>query len=174
MIPEGKYLAKAVGGKYGLSNEKKTPGVALTLEFKVGDKVERLVWKGWFSEKTTERTIETLAIMGFDEFKSVQTDGSFGPENFDNSEVDITVEHESFVGSDGQPKVAPKIKWINKPGGTGFGFAENVEVKTVLAGIDLKKELMVARQKLGIKKSASKPVVKNHAPGFDSDETLPF
>jgi len=174
MIPEGKYLAKAVGGKYGLSNEKKTPGVAVTLEFKVSDKVERLFWKGWFSEKTTERTIEALALMGFDEFKSVGPDGSFGASHFDGSEVDIIVENESFVGSDGQTKVTPKIKWINKPGGTSFGFAENVEVKTVLAGIDLKKELMVARQKLGIRKSASKPVIKNHAPVFDSDEQLPF
>lgn len=171
MIAEGKYLAKAIGGKYGMSNEKKTPGVAVTVEFAYEGKPHQLTWRGWFSEKTLERTIESLAIMGFDEFKDAPS-GSFDATHFDGTEFEIVVEHESFVGSDGQTKITPKIKWINRVGGSSFGFAENVEVKSVLAGIDIKKEMMVARQKLGLKKSMQK-IVKNHAASLVDDE-IPF
>lgn len=167
MIAEGKYLAKAIGGKYGVSSEKKTPGVAVTVEFTYENKPHQLTWRGWFSEKTSERTIEALAIMGFDESKAVGQEG-FGREHFDGSEFEIVVEHESFVGQDGTQKVSPKVKWVNRVGGSSFGFADNVEVKSVLAGIDLKKEMLVARQKLGLKKQ-----VKNHAPTL-ADEEIPF
>jgi hypothetical protein len=193
-IKPGKYIAKPIAGKIGNSAEKGTPGFAVKFEFDRGDgNKEQLAWTGWLTmtegkdgKTPMERTMETLALCGYDETKGNLPDGSVPQDYFDSkAEVEIVVEIEKYTAKDGTEKEAPRIKWVNKPGGSGFGLSDTQSVSNTLAGIDIKKEMMVARQKLGLKTTAP---VKNYAPQtaaaasvrpgmaptIDASEEIPF
>lgn len=160
MLAEGTHKAKAAAMQLTKSTQKGTPGLNVQFEVTTPTGVEKVYWTGWLTEKTKDRTYESMAICGLN------------PETntFDGTEVEIVVEHEVYE-KDGIPKKIAKVKWVNKVG--GFGEAPTEEVKSAFKDIDLKKEIMIARQRLGIKAKDAK-VIKNHAPVIDGDEPLPF
>lgn len=165
-IRPGRYVARAKGGQFTKSKDKGTPCAAILCEFDIAEgKTEQLWWTGWLSPAAIENTCKTLATIGYDDKKGMLPDGSI-PENFfePGKEFEITVEEEPYINKNGEEKKAIKIKWINPLGGGQFGALEPQEVKNLMAGIDIRKEMMVARQKLGLKTSAPAPAVKNHAP----------
>ena len=187
-VKAGTYKARAVAGKFGNSGTKGTPGVAVQFEFDRGDgKLERIVWNGWLTEKTMERTLESLAIAGYDENKGNLPDGSIPQDYFDHkAEVELVLDHEDYVAKDGSNKTALKVKWVNRPGGANFGLTSTESVTNALAGIDIKREMMVARQKLGLKnpssgapknyapQTAKEAAAPAQAPTIDTDEAVPF
>lgn len=185
-----------VTGKVVVS-KKGTQGIQIVFQFDRGDGVtEKLMWTGWLGQDSMERTFETLARLGFNDNTTIlETQSQNGPpvreqylltRDFVNSQdVELVIELETAMASDGitpkldpntqQPLVYPRIQWVNDPNGGGkFGFLKS-EQGAQLTGINLKQEMMIARQKLGMKSGANasgqpqaKPAtqpLRNHAPG---------
>lgn len=186
-----------VTGKVVVS-KKGTQGIQIVFQFDRGEgNIEKLMWTGWLGQDSMERTFETLARLGFnDNTTIIETPSQNGPpvreqylltKDFAPTPVDVelVIELEQAMASDGitpkldpntqQPLIYPRIQWVNDPNGGGkFGFLKS-EQGAQLTGINLKQEMMVARQKLGMKgspqantqaqaKTTTQPL-RNHAPG---------
>ena len=164
-IKPGTYRAKAIGGGFFKSDNAGTPGVKLTMSFNHEGSEETITWTGWLRGKTEEstekvmtRTTDSLNLVGWN--GQHNPDGLIPAENFDGSEVEIVIEEESYMGSDGTPKVSKKASWINKIGGSSFTGSAPSEISSMMAGLDLKKQMMASKARLGMKQ------LKNHAPQF--------
>lgn len=97
-------------------SENGKPHIAVSFKVKDTDGEEKFVsWRGFFTEATTERTIESLRYMGF------EGDDLANLVGLDKNEVDLVVEDEEYEG-----KTFPRVQWVNKPRGP--------QVKTALEG----------------------------------------
>ena len=160
----GTYIAKAIGGSFGNSSQKGTPGVAIT--FQVKDSTDRVTWIGWMSEKTIERTMDTVAMLGFREDLDVK-DNKFGPEHLADKEVEIVVEMEP---SQKDPmKSYPKVAWVNELGGAKFGGLSSTGNAVPK---NLKAMLAAARARTGQKAPTSTAPMMQESITADGD--LPF
>ena len=108
-IEAGEYLAKAVETQWCLSS-KGTKSICVRFELLSGDdaKGKFINWYGYFSEKTWERTIESLRYMGFkgDDLTEL---GEL------SQEVRIVCVVEEYEGRE-----QVKVKWINSCGSTAI------------------------------------------------------
>jgi hypothetical protein len=77
------------------------------------DKQEKFVgWKGFFTEATTERTIESLRYMGF------EGDDVSNLVGLNKNEVELVIEDEEYEDQQtGEVKTATKVAWVNQPRG---------------------------------------------------------
>jgi hypothetical protein len=109
MIPAGNYTAKATGSfDFGTSTGG-TEQVAVEVEILEGPEAGRcMTWFGFFTDKTTERTVESLRLLGW------QGDDITKLEELGSRRVSIVVEHEEYQG-----QVRAKIQWVNRLGGLG-------------------------------------------------------
>lgn len=114
MIPAGTYPAVVVpqsleGGaasaaRFGESKDKGTPFVLVAFEILSGPQAgQRISWFGYFTDKTVDRTVESLRACGFhgDDL------AAFSDQNPD-IEVQIVVGHEEYEG-----KMRAKVQWVN-------------------------------------------------------------
>lgn len=109
MIPAGTYTAKATGSFDFGKAAKGTEQVAVEFEILDGPEAGRcLTWFGFFTEATTERTIESLRYAGWQGDDITTLDG------LGSRRVSLVVEHESYNG-----KVIAKVQWVNRFGGMG-------------------------------------------------------
>lgn len=112
--PNKRYL-RSKAHEWTLGDGEK-PFVAVSFKVKDTDGQEKFVsWRGFFTEKTTERTIESLRYLGF------EGDDLSNLTGLDKNEVELVVEDEEYEG-----KIYPRVQWVNKPRGP--------MVKTVLEG----------------------------------------
>lgn len=121
------------------------PFLAVSFKVKDTDGEEKFVsWRGFFTDATTERTIESMRAMGF------EGDDLEKLEGLDKNEVDLVVEDEEYEG-----KTFARVQWVNKPRGP--------MVKTVLEGDKAKafaasmKSAFRAHDAAGGKRVTSKP-----------------
>lgn len=112
MIEKGRYLARAVEWRLGLTN---TGNEQLGVSFKLEDG-RFITWYGYFTEATAERTLESMEHMGWDGVDVTN------PMGLDRNDVSLVVEHET--GQDG--KTYAKVRWVNRPSG---GIAMKEELK---------------------------------------------
>lgn len=109
------YRAKAKEWQLGESENGK-PFVGVLFEVLTADAQEKhLTWRGFFTEATTERTIESLRYMGFEGDDLEQLVG------LDRNEVDLVVEDEEYDG-----KTYARVQWVNR--------AAALRVKQALTG----------------------------------------
>ena len=147
-----------------------TPFVMVSFPVKNDDGTERFLgWRGYFTEKTTDRTIESLRIMGFAGEDLSQLEG------LDTNEVDLVVEDEEHEG-----KTYEKVQFINKPRGPS--------VKNALTGEKLGAFAAQMREKFRAhdasqgKRTTSKPAASAPSRGGvmipdpppHTDDDLPF
>ncbi len=175
-IVPGTYEGKVISGKFGQSGEKKTPGVGVEIEFMCNGVPERLWWTGWLSAAAQEKTVEQLIFLGYDTDSGNEPDGTIlvGKHIDPTVEFKIVVEMEEYE-KDGQTKTAPKIKWINRPGGSQLATMEVKEVSAMMAAVDIKKLGAAARASLGMKKTTPKSSTSglpNYAPGANNPPPL--
>lgn len=118
MISAGTYRARVTGEcVLGESKQKSTPFIEFYLTIIEGDsKGSRARWTGYFTENTNERSIQSLQTCGWqgDDLSEFSDGGLHG---LDANEVEIVVELEEYVDKEGNPKTAPRVAWINRPGG---------------------------------------------------------
>jgi hypothetical protein len=109
MIPAGTYTAKATGSFDFGTAAQGTEQVAVEVEILEGEQAGRfMTWFGFFTDKTSERTVESLRLLGW------QSDDISRLEGLGSRRVAIVVEHETYQG-----KTSAKIQWINRLGGLG-------------------------------------------------------
>lgn len=72
---------------------------------------EQVTWAGFFSDRTFDRTIQSLRYCGWtgDDISDLT--------GIDTNDVDIVVEHNEYNG-----RITPRVSWVNQPGG-GAGMS---------------------------------------------------
>ena len=119
------YRAKAKEWTLAESSTDKVMIVVLFDILTEGAAEKSLTWRGFFTEKTTDRTIESLRFMGFEGDDLSQLEG------LDRNEVDLTVEDEEYTDKEtGEVKHSARVQWVNKP--------KSLAVKKALEGDSLK------------------------------------
>lgn len=147
----GRYKARAIAPvNLGTSKEKGTPFVECYFEITDGEnKGGRARWTAYFTEKSAERTIESLQIAGWGgddvgEFADGELHG------LDANEVEIVVELEEYE-KDGEKRVTPRVQWVNRLG--GYLNVQNAMTKEAAAsfGDRMKGLVLKVREKSGSK-----------------------
>lgn len=140
MISPGRYKARATDAQLGFTEGGKEQ-VAVAFEIvSDGDHCgETITWYGYFTEKTTERTFESLRTCGWDSDDLSQLDGVRG-------ECEIVVEHEE----DQNGKERARVKWVNRPGAGGVSLKNKMSDGQRLSFAErMKGAAMLHRQKSG-------------------------
>ncbi len=108
MIPNGNYTAKAMQWDLGSTKDGKEQ-IAVQFEITEGEFAGHcLTWYGYFTEKTTARTLESLRYCGWSNDDISQMEG------MGDYLVQIVVEAEMYEG-----KMRDRIRWVNRLGGGG-------------------------------------------------------
>jgi hypothetical protein len=148
MIEKGIHKARAIEWKLGLTG---TGGEQVAVLFQLEDG-QTVTWRGYFTEKTTERTLDSLEYMGWDGKDITKLTG------LDTNDVNLVIDHEV---SEKDGKTYPKVNWVNRIGGT-------LAVKEELTGHALqnfagrmKAEVLARQQK---RPPAQRPQQQRQAP----------
>jgi hypothetical protein len=124
LIAEGTYEAVAFPidtadgpayAQFGESAQKATPQVVVNCEILDGEEVgRRIAWIGYFTEATTQRTVESLRYFGFkgDDLATLVTQKL-------EQRVQIVVEHEDYNN-----RTRARVSWVNRPGGGGLRLSD--------------------------------------------------
>lgn len=118
MIPEGKYKVRGVEGALVAVGQNNTEAVQVIVEIAQDGphKGERYRWDGWLTEKTAQRTLESLRHLGW---KTDMLDDLAG---IQDKEAVAVIEHET---NERDGKVYPRVQWIN---GVGASIKEEQRV----------------------------------------------
>jgi len=104
-IEKGNHVARPLEYVFGKSKNKGTDQVSVTFQFVGGaNDGKRITWNGFFTEKTAERTMESLEHCGWDG-NSLKAMTGFGSRN-----VELVIDEEA--GQDGN--MYPRVQWVNK------------------------------------------------------------
>lgn len=113
MIQPGTYKALLVDWGMEKSPEKGTLAVALVFRLATAAGSSDMTWRGYLTEKTTDRTLDTLDMLGFkgSSFDDL-IEGSMGKSRPLNTSkvVECVVTHQEYNG-----KTYARIDWINDP-----------------------------------------------------------
>jgi len=104
MSDEQTYTAKALTWVFGRTGKKGTSAVEVTFEVTAGEFTgQQFRWIGFFTEKTIERTHDSLRNCGWDGVSYTSMDG------MGDHDVSIVVGLEEWEGK----KIA-KVRWVNR------------------------------------------------------------
>lgn len=165
-LPEGKFAAVARGAVLSESSKSKTPQVVVTFEITTAEYAGTTIdWFGFLTDKTTERTIESLRYAGW---KGSDLADLSDLGKTDTPVVEIVIEHEEYEG-----KSRPKVQWVNRVGRGGKALPA-ADAKKLAA--KMRKAIAVVDQKL---KGEGFSSGTRRAPGPDlkatgSDDDIPF
>jgi hypothetical protein len=148
----GSFAAKAAKPlEFIKSPEKGTPGVKVLVEIKAGPSSgERIEWIGWLTDKTTQRTGESLTLMGYD---------GESPESVMKKDFIAVIEKEQYKNTAGEDKERFRVAWINDP--SGGGRLDPMNAAEVTGAKERLKAAMTAA-----KAKASKPTNAEDEPRF--------
>jgi hypothetical protein len=131
-------------------------------------------WFGYFSDKTIDRTLESLRYCGWqgDEIAELPDIAAAGGLN---EEVELVVEHE-FYQRPGEPgEWQEKVRWVNRPGGSGAIKLERPLEGRELASFSARmksRARMVNRARPASGASSHSAPAHPNAPG--NNEDIPF
>lgn len=155
-ITNGTYKAR-VDGKcvLGASKNKGTPFLEFYCKILDGENKGGLVrWTGYFTENTSERSIQSLQTCGWagDDLSDF-ADGEL--HGLDKNEVSIVVELEEYQNEQGETRSSPRVQWINRAG--GFLNADSAMNKDAAAAFGARMRGLVLRSKEKNPQPAAKP-----------------
>jgi hypothetical protein len=143
MITEGTWKARATEGALGYT-QGGSEQVGVSMQLLDGpDEGKHITWYGYFTEKTVERTIESLRLMGWEGDSLADLTG------IDRNDVFIVIEHEA----DQQGEIRAKVRWVN--GGGGVQMKDRLDEGAAVAFAERMKGAVLA----------AKSRVKGAAPG---------
>lgn len=164
-----KRIYRAKAKTWGLG-ESGTGKEQVAVEFDVlteGAAEKNLVWYGYFTDATLERTIESLRYMGWK-----GDDPSDGLPGLDANEVDIVVEDEEYEG-----KTYAKVQWVNRPGGLALK-APLSEEKAKAFGASMRERIRAIDASKGERKVAAPKPPNGGAPASGAksmtEKDVPF
>jgi len=109
MIDEGEYTAKATQWDWGFAGTDNKKQVVIQFEIVEGPFAGHVInYYGFFTDKTKQRTIESLRYCGW------KNDDIMAMDGMGDLLVRIVVKHEPWEG-----KVNAKVAWVNRLGGGG-------------------------------------------------------
>lgn len=124
MVPAGTYRAAALEGRLGVTG---TGADQVAVRFALLDMDgQQVTWYGYFTEKTEERTIESLRIAGW--LGTDLSDLSDLSRN-DTPEVYLVIEHEN----DPNGVERMRVRWVNAAGGIAMKNAMDPEQSRAFA-----------------------------------------
>lgn len=155
MISEGRHKARGIEAALGLTS-KGSEQVAVLLEVTAGEHAgETITWYGYFTDKTYERTLESLRYLGW------STDDLADLAGIDQNEVSIQVEHEE----DESGKLHARVRWVNRAG--GLAMKETMDDAAARAfAARMRGAAVASRQK--VRTSAASGASGNRATGWHS------
>lgn len=119
MLPANTYIARATGN--GGLGETEGGKEQVVIEFKIEDNEspqngQLISWYGYFTDKTIERTHESLTACGFQGgLEDLASPDRLKACGVTKKQVRIVVDHETY-----QDKTTAKVKWVNSMEGTGI------------------------------------------------------
>ena len=173
MLNPGRYTARAVEAALGKTNGGK-PQVAVLFEVTQGDHIgEQITWYGYFTDKTEQRTYESLTACGWTGDNLATLDG------IDTEEVSLVVKHEPHFETG---EMQAKVQWVNKLGAGALQMKARMDDGEALAFAQRMRGNVLAYRKNG---GAPKPVapkpaatpphrVSDNAGGGAAEDDLPF
>lgn len=180
----GTYLATVKD--YGITKTSKgNPQIVIEFDIVVGEgEIKSMFWFGHLTEKTKERTVESLVICGLNNnlstgeeclaFNKGAGSGVLNEELEIQVVVDLKFPWDSDKSCEDTTKdKVPFIKWVNEKGSSALKekMAES-DLISIMPGLNL--------GGIVLDKKKSIPQVKNHAPDFgpepvfDPNEEIPF
>lgn len=165
MLSKGNYQAVAKEFVFGRANTG-AEQVVVAFEIANGDAVgQRISWRGYFTEKTHERTLESLEHAGWDGV-SLSKLGGLG-----SKPCVIVIEHEE--GQDG--KTYPKVQWVNSLGG-GLSVKEKMQTSEIADLEERMRGVMLDRKSKRGEPSPSASPSRSKSRSFDEEygEPEPF
>lgn len=143
MISEGTYTARAKEAKLGhTSGGAEQVGVLFEITTEGPFKGHGITWYGYFTEKTIERTIEALRMLGW-------TGTDIAKLNVEGGEANIVVEHDTY-----NDKTSAKVQWVNRPGSGGIAMKDEMKPAAALSFAEKMKAKVAA---FDAKRAASQP-----------------
>ncbi len=134
-MEKARYRGTAIGVSFGTAKSTGNPQIAITFEvLDEGFGGETIAWFGHFTDKTAERTLESLRHAGWkgDELADLADLDEAAVRAALPDPVDLACEVEAGEDENGQVRDKLKVRWVNKAGGGRFEF------KTKLEGGDLR------------------------------------
>lgn len=130
-IENGNYAAKPTGLAVGGEHQNGCLIVSMEFEMEGGAKISNTFWLTTKDGAMNTRTIQTLKeVFGWDGSDPFWFEDSL---TLREIPVELVIENETFTGNDGVERTAPKVKWVNAPGGAGGVKIANGDRKTLLA-----------------------------------------
>jgi hypothetical protein len=152
-IKPGSYQAYAREFVFGRASTG-TEQIAVSFEIAEGElKGRNITWRGYFTDATQERTLESLEHCGWDGKNLTKMTG------LGTRVAVIVIEDEE--GQDG--KTYSRVKWVNALGG-GLSVKEKLETTEIANLEERLKGLMLDRQQ-----KRPKPQPRTREPGEDDD-----
>jgi hypothetical protein len=161
---QGRFRAKAKTWDLGFSEGTGTDQVAVEFEIVDGEeKGRRITWYGYFTEKTEERTVEALRIMGWTGGDIAQLNG------LDANEVELVIEIDEYDG-----KERSKVQWVNRVGGLALKNRLDPARRAQLAD-RLRGRIAAVDQKLAAAKSGGTAPAGQYSGGQSpANDDIPF
>jgi hypothetical protein len=137
MISEGYYSAKPTAHKWGFTSTG-TRQVAIQFQLLDGpNRGESIIWYGFFTDDTWERTCESLRFCGWkgDDLSSL---GEL------NQVVSLTIQHQEYNG-----KMSARVAWVNS------GESGAIRIKKEMTNDELSKFAAMMKARAGRVKEVS-------------------
>lgn len=183
-ITAGVKSAKVVAARF-IESKSGKPAIEICFSFveKSTETEEKLFWQGWLSEAAIDHTMKTLVeVLEYNGSLEVDDEGVLTDKKaFTDKEVSITVELEARRDEEGQEKldeegntiVDPRIKWVNKAGGSAYSGMDVKKVQSSLKAIGFKAAFQSAKKKAGTPAAAPKNENEKQ-PSMDENDEVPW
>lgn len=163
MIPTGTYKARAREWAFGLS-QNGNEQIAVMFALVGGEHDgQTITWFGHFTDKTLERTLDSLRHMGW------QSDNIAELDDLGTNEVEIVIDEEEYDG-----KVRSKVRWVNGPSRLALKDQMNRSQVEAFAA-RLRGKTVAHKQKNGAgTASRERAASAAFSPMPDTDDDIPF
>lgn len=163
-IQDGVHAAVPVTAALGYTKGGKE---SVGVEFALTESGKHLTWYGYFTEATTERTIESLRICGW----TGQDLSDLSEIGKDPVEVNLVIGTEEYEGKSRQ-----KVQWVNRAGGLAMS-APLDEAQAKAFGARMKGAVIAFDQKTGHapkRKAAPAQAETNRDKSIEQGSDIPF
>lgn len=166
-LKAGTFRAKGMSAALGYTQggkEQVAVELRIVEEEFLGDAI---TWYGYFTENTTERTLESLRLLGW------AGDDLFDLSGIGSTEVRVVIKEEEYEG-----KLRLKAEWINPIGGLGLAKPMNDQQAKAFAA-RMKGSVLAMNKKQGTKpqsaptSSGPRPQPRNSGGAYRDDEPPP-
>lgn len=155
-VQPGKFLAKVAD--YGVDTTKTGKSyVAIWFEVEGAGTVR---WRGWLTEKTIEKTLETLALCGLKGDLLAVADGPVSGAL--DKDIQVQIDVVKSKDKEGKDTKYTEVRWVNRVGGAKFDRAMASKGKEKLS--EFQGKWIGIKEKMGV--TTTTPATQKKSVGF--------